>query len=42
MFKKMCLSLLVISGVCVGAKDLDFKLDYQRDWGETHGENDGL
>lgn len=28
MFKKMCLSLLMISGVCVGVKDLDFKLDY--------------
>ncbi|EQL62975.1 hypothetical protein N406_00595 [Helicobacter pylori FD577] len=29
MFKKMCLSLLMISGVCVGAKDLDFKRVYQ-------------
>ncbi|GAA8287697.1 hypothetical protein HpNP123_14730 [Helicobacter pylori] len=37
MFKKMCLSLLMISGVCVGAKDLDFKLDYRATGGKLMG-----
>lgn len=37
MFKKMCLSLLVISGVYVGAKDLDFKLDYRATGGKLMG-----
>ncbi len=42
MFKKMCLSLLAISGVYLGAKDLDFKLDYRATGGEIGRENDGL
>ncbi|GAA8586168.1 hypothetical protein HpDR63_06730 [Helicobacter pylori] len=37
MFKKMCLSLIAISGVCVGAKDLDFKLDYRATGGKLMG-----
>ncbi|MGL2643438.1 hypothetical protein ACQJ64_01250 [Helicobacter pylori] len=37
MFKKMCLSLLMISGVCVWAKDLDFKLDYRATGGKLMG-----
>ncbi|MFP6311285.1 ATP-binding protein [Helicobacter pylori] len=37
MFKKMCLSLIVISGVYAGAKDLDFKLDYRATGGKLMG-----
>lgn len=37
MFKKMCLSLLMISDVCVEAKDLDFKLDYRATGGKLMG-----
>ncbi|GAA9714882.1 hypothetical protein VN0020_09160 [Helicobacter pylori] len=37
MFKKMCLSLLMVSGVYVGAKDLDFKLDYRATGGKLMG-----
>ncbi|STP03136.1 Uncharacterised protein [Helicobacter acinonychis] len=37
MFKKMCLSLLAISGVYLGAKDLDFKLDYRATGGKLVG-----
>ncbi|AFI05519.1 hypothetical protein [Helicobacter cetorum] len=37
MLKKACLSLLMISGIHLGAKDLNFKLDYQATGGKLVG-----